>query len=141
MSDALRLRLLTLVLRLSGGFLLLAFVAVFIPVSWMEAGHAMAKVGPFPESPIYVYLARSIAALYGFHGLLVLIVSTDLVRYRPLTAYLGWLNVTFGIAMTVIDVTCGIPLWWTLMEGPAIAVTGAAILALRGAIPPYRGDA
>jgi hypothetical protein len=117
-------------LRLSGAFVLLAFGAVVLPTETMVSTHASLGMGELPRLPIIQYLTRSVAALYGFHGALVLLVSTDPVRYLPIVRFIGVMNVGFGAIMTGIDLHAGMPLWWTLAEGPPIAVVGVVILGL-----------
>lgn len=134
-------RLLRLLLRLAAGVLLTAFGAMFLPTGWMQSIHESLGLGPFPRSPLVEYLTRSIAALYGFHGVLVLIVASDLQRYRPLARYVGVMNVVFGVAITVIDLLAPMPLAWTLLEGPPIAVFGIVILVLLRAAAPAAGSA
>ena len=80
--------------------------------------------------PVVGYLARSIAALYGFHGVLVLIVSRDVVRYAPIVRYLGVMDIVFGLTMIAIDLHAGMPAMWTMIEGPSLAGTGVLILYL-----------
>ena len=121
---------LVIVLRLGGTLLLLAFFAIFLPPATMASVHRSLGLGSFPAAPVTDYLARSIAALYGFHGVLLWIVSTDLDRFRPLVLYVGLMNVVFGLLLTGIDLFAGLPLWWTLGEGPPVILTGAVILVL-----------
>lgn len=99
----------------------------------MAAVHEGLGLGPFPRSPVVDYLARSIAGLYGFHGLLLLLVSSDPVRYRPIVDYIGALNVTFGLMLIGIDLFAGMPWWWTAFEGPAIIPFGIVLLVLNRA--------
>src|SRR5687768_17573509 len=90
-------RLLVFLLRLGGVATVTAFLAIFLPVDWMVRTHAWLGLGEFPRSPIVDYLTRSVAALYGFHGCLLLLISTDPVRYRAIVAYVATMNVLFGI--------------------------------------------
>jgi FtsH-binding integral membrane protein len=128
--SAARLRLLTLLLRVSGAGLMLAFVAVLLPVDWMAAAHPWLGLGPFPRTPIVDYLTRSVAALYGFHGVFVWLVSRDPVRYRTFVWFAAVMNVLFGAMMLAIDLHAGMPAVWTAIEGPSIVATGIAIAAL-----------
>lgn len=131
-----RARLLVLLLRVAGVIVVTAFGAMFLPTSWMAATHAWLGLGRFPEAPVVEYLTRSIAALYGFHGVLMLLVSSDLVRLRPVAVYLGWMNILFGSLVTIIDLEAGLPWWWTAGEGPPIAAFGVIILwLLRTGVP------
>jgi hypothetical protein len=123
-------RLLQLLLRCSGVVLCLAFPTILLPVEWMASTHAAIGLGPYPNSVIVEYLSRSIAALYGLHGILLLIVSRAPARFREIVTYLAFFNVTFGGLMLAIDVKAGMPWFWTLLEGPPIAAMGVAIAAL-----------
>ena len=66
MNPTMHQRLLVVLLRLGGSGLMLAFLAVLLPVDWMAATHPRLGLGEFPRTPIVDYLTRSIAALYGF---------------------------------------------------------------------------
>lgn len=122
--------MLVILLRLAGTITVTAFLAMFLPVDWMAATHARLGLGEFPRAPIVDYLARTVAALYGFHGVLLLIVSTDTVRYRPIVSFVAVMNVIFGIIVLAVDLHAGLPLWWTLIEGPPIALLGMALAVL-----------
>jgi hypothetical protein len=123
-------RLLVLVLRSSGAILLLAFAAVFLPVSWMAAAHRWLGLGEFPTYPLVDYLTRSISILYGIKGGLYLLLSTDVRRYRSVIVYAGWSAICFGLAMIVIDLRAGMPWQWTLGEGPSVILAGTVFLVL-----------
>ncbi len=129
-------RLLVLLLRLGGTFTALAFLAMFLPVDWMASTHRAIGMGEFPRAPVVDYLARSVAALYGFHGVLLWLVSTDIVKYRVVIWYIAILNMTFGVMLLAIDAHAGLPLWWTLGEGPPISAFGVVIALLLRSIAP-----
>jgi hypothetical protein len=126
------MRLLTLLLRVSGAGLMLAFAAVLLPVDWMAAAHPRLGLGPFPRTPIVDYLTRSIAALYGFHGVFVWLVSRDPVRYRTFVWFAALMNIVFGATMLAIDLHAGMPPIWTAIEGPSIVAMGVAIAVIQG---------
>jgi hypothetical protein len=130
MDDGTRLRLLTALLRLAGVATSTAFFAVLLPQDWMAATHEWLGLGEFPRAPVVDYLARSAAALYGFHGLLVLLVSTDPVKYRTFVSYVAFVNITFGLILVAIDWHAGMPWWWTLGEGPLVIAFGVAVVLL-----------
>jgi hypothetical protein len=130
-----RTRVLVLLLRLAGCVTASAFLAIFLPVEWMASTHEWLGLGEFPRAPVVDYLARSIAALYGFHGVLLLIISSDPVRYRTIVSYVAAMNVLFGLIVLGIDLYAGLPMMWTLLEGPPIAAFGVAIAALNRPLP------
>jgi hypothetical protein len=131
-------RLVVLLLRFAGTVTTVAFLAILLPVDWMASTHRAIGLGEFPRAPVVDYLARSVAALYGFHGLLQLLVSTDIVRYRPIVWFIAALNVTFGLMIFAIDLHAGMPLFWTLWEGPSIIAFGVVLVVLMRSIPAPR---
>jgi hypothetical protein len=128
-------RALVVVLRLSGALTLSAFLAMLLPVEWMAAMHARLGMGVFPEAPVTVYLCRSIAAVYGMHGVLVLLVARDVRRYRSIVAYIGGATAAFGALMIPIDLQAGMPWWWILGEGPVLLGEGWLLLGLLRSVP------
>ena len=131
-------RLLVFLLRLGGAVTVVAFFAMFLPVDWMVRTHAWLGLGEFPRSPIVDYLTRSVAALYGFHGCLLLIIATDPVRYRALVWYAAAMNILFGIIIIAIDLHAGMPMFWTVAEGPPIMALGVALAVLNSKQPAWR---
>jgi len=51
---------------------------------------------------------------------------------QALVPLLGWLHVVLGAVMFGIDLSAGMPHYWTIGEGLPIALTGSAILWLNG---------
>jgi hypothetical protein len=131
-----QLRILIVFLRLFGGVTVLAFLAMLLPVEWMAATHRWLGLGEFPRAPIVDYLTRSVSSLYGFHGVLVLIVSRDPIRYLPIVRYLGWMYILGGVFAIVIDLYAPLPWYWTAVEGPSTLLSGALILYLSRSLRP-----
>ena len=130
LSDTVRRKVLKLLLRLAGAVTTTAFFTILLPVDWMEATHERLGLGEFPRAPVVDYLARSIAGLYGFHGVLLLLIASDPIRYRAIISYVSVLNITFGLMLIGIDLHAGMPSWWTLGEGPPVIAFGVVIAAL-----------
>lgn len=127
LTDTSRARLLVVLLRLGGIVTVTAFGAMLLPIDWMAAIHRSLGLGEFPRAPVVEYLARSIAALYGFHGVLLLLVSADPPRYRTIVWYIAFMNGLFGLMTIAIDVHARMPVLWTLFEGPPIVAFGTVI--------------
>jgi hypothetical protein len=126
---------LIVILRLSGIVLLTAFPMMLLPVDWMAATHRWLGLGEFPASTLVDYLTRSISFLYGFHGGLLLLISVDIRRYRGVLVYMIVMSVAFGASMIAVDLHAGIPLRWTLCEGPPIIVLSVVLAWLLRAVP------
>jgi hypothetical protein len=126
-------RWLTLVLRIGGVMMALAFLAVVMPRHCMATTHEWLGLAELPDGPIVEYLARSLSAFYAMHGALFLMVSTDVRRYGPVITLLAVLGVALGIGLIAIDIAAGLPLYWIAIEGPFVTDASALILVLRRA--------
>jgi hypothetical protein len=124
-------RILAAILRFVGAMALLAVVPVFMPHAWMDGCHDALGLGTLPETPIIVYLTRSLSALYAFHGGLMWLVAADLRRYAAVVTYFGCAFLTFGAVILWIDFHAGLPWAWIACEGPFLICYGLAILVLQ----------
>jgi hypothetical protein len=128
-------KILVVILRLNAVVLLAAFPMMLLPVEWMAATHRWLGLGEFPASPLVDYLTRSISFLYGFHGGLLLVVASDVRRYRGIVVYVVIMGLAFGASIVAVDLHAGLPMRWTLAEGPSILVTAAAVGLLLRSVP------
>ena len=110
--------------------MLVALVFVVAPRAWMEEIHIWLGLGVFPDTPIVWYLARSTSAFYAMMGGLYWLASYDMGRQRRLLLFLGWWTVVLGVMLFGIDLWVGLPLSWTLSEGPVVILMGVAMLYL-----------
>ena len=117
-------------LRIYGIVAGLAILAVFMPRAWMAATHEMIGLGKFPDGAIVDYLARSVSALYAFHGGLLWILARDVRRYATIIAYVAVAGIAFSVFILALDVSLGLPVWWILGEGPCVLVISLVVLAL-----------
>ena len=123
-------RLLSFVLRLAGTFELLAFVAVVMPRSWMEASHSWLGMGVMPDGPLIMFMIRQASYAYGMHGVSLWLLASDIKRYRRLIAFNGISFLIAGVVFALIDYTAGMPIWWTIGDSIGCACFGAAVLWL-----------
>ena len=119
--------LVVLLLRIGSALTGAAFFAVLLPVDAMASMHARLGLGAFPRGPIVDYLARSVAALYGFHGVMLYLISTDVVRYRPLVWFAAAKCCAFGAMLIGIGVHAGLPGYWVAAEGPPVVAIGCLL--------------
>lgn len=119
-------------LRVLGTIDLLAIVIVFLPANGIVAAHRLTGLETLPEAPLVGYLIRTSSALYALHGALILFMSADVARYRPVIRLLGWLAIVHGALNLYIGTVVGMPVWWRCAEGPTFAAAGFAILFLLG---------
>ncbi len=119
-------------LRLGGAVMLTALGAVVMPYDWMDSIHRQVGLGALPHVPIVGYLTRSISALYALSGALLIFLAADVCRYLPVLRFLAVTGVVFGVMMLAIDSAVGMPLPWTVCEGPFVVGLSAVILWLTG---------
>jgi hypothetical protein len=128
------------ILRVIGSASLLAVVFVAVPHAWMDAIHSRLGMGALPDQPVVGYLARSTSAFYAMLGGLFWVVSFDLSRHRQVLVYLGAATTAFGVALLLVDWLEGMPVFWTVFEGPFVVAVGVSVLFLarRCAYPAAR---
>ena len=118
------------VLQAVGSLSLLAFVASVMPTQWIVEAGQWLGFDPFPDSPLTFYLARNLSLLYGYIGVLLLIVSWDLERYRPLVWYIAVGTMSFGLLQLVVDSMSSMPRWWTVAESVSTFLGGVLLFFL-----------
>ena len=112
--------------------MLTALGAVIMPFDWMNSIHQQLGLGELPRAPIVGYLTRSISALYALHGALLIFLAQDVRRYRLVVRFLAVVGVVFGALVLGIDYSVGMPVGWTLHEGPSVVVLGVVFFWLTG---------
>lgn len=123
-------RVLAWLLRLGGVVMLTALGAMVMPFDWMNTIHRQLGMGELSNQPIMGYLTRSISGFYALHGALLVFLAGDVRRFLPVIRFLGLVGAIFGGLLLGIDLFVGLPIWWTAVEGPWVAVLSVVILRL-----------
>jgi hypothetical protein len=132
---------LVILLRFVGVGSLFALIPVLMPMSWMVATHRWLGLGEMPTDPVVEYLARDLSAFYALVGALLLVMASDLERYRPLVRFFALACIVLSILFTGIDLAAGMPWWWTASEGPGGIVFGALMFLLARPVSAKGGSA
>ena len=90
----------------------------------------LTDVGPFPDTPLTQYLARSLSAIYAMLGVLILCLAFNVRRHLDLIVVVGWLTIALGLLLTGIDFAIGMPALWSWSEGPPTVLLGGLFIAL-----------
>ena len=123
-------RLLVWLLRLAGATEILAFIAVVMPRSWMEISNAWLGLSPMPDGPLLMFMIRQASYTYGVHGLSLWLIATDVKRFHPFVVFNGIAFLVAAPVFFLIDVTSGMPWWWTVSDPVSCGFFAAALLLL-----------
>ena len=123
-------KILVILLRFLGTNAILAFVFVLMPFSRIQQLHEKTGLGELPDIPIVGYLSRSLCLFYTVFGIILWTVSFDLDNCRRLLWRIGVILPAIGCTLLAIDFYQGLPLVWTLSEGPFTIITGGLFLWL-----------
>ncbi|MFO0929002.1 MAG: hypothetical protein U0736_18605 [Gemmataceae bacterium] len=129
-------RTLIWLLRGCGVVLACALPAAFLPTGWMDAVHRAVGLGELPRTPLVEYLTRSLSLLYASYSPLYFLASDDVRRYRTLILVLAITHGGSGFLLFGLDLWAGMPLPWTLTEGPMVVLLGVSIAWLVRRLPP-----
>lgn len=125
-----RERVLAWLLRLAGAVEILAFLAVVMPRSWMEASHAWLGMGEMSGGPLLMFMIRQASYTYGMHGVGLWLLASDVKRFRPLIILNGAAFLLAAPVFYLIDHASGMPWWWTLGDSLGCALLGGPLLWL-----------
>jgi len=123
-------RLLSWLLRLAGAVEILAFFAVIMPRSWMEVSHAWLGMGEMPSGPLIMFMIRQASYTYGMHGVSLWILASDVTRFRTLILLNGIAYLLAAPVFFLIDLTSGMPWFWTVGDSLSCGFFGAGLLLL-----------
>ena len=112
--------------------LLAAIVPVFFSYSLMNRLHGLLGLGELPQTVIVDYLTRSVSMIYVLHGAICFFLTFDLRRYLPLIRFIAVMHFLFGWMVFGIDLVAKLPLFWTIGEGPMVALFGTFIFFYAG---------
>ena len=124
------LRLQAWVLGLVGLVELFAFGAAVMPRTWMESGYAWLGVGEMPTDPVFESAMRQISFSYGLHGVGLLLIATDVVRYRPLVILSAVGYLAFGVVFLFSDIAVGMPRMWVAGNAGSAMLVGGILMGL-----------
>lgn len=96
----------------------------------METSHAWLGLGEMPGGPILMFMIRQASFFYGVHGVLLWLLASDVVRFRPLVIFTGVSYLLAAPVFFIIDHTSEMPVWWMVVDAVSCAFLGSALLWL-----------
>ena len=112
-------KLLMWILRGAGVVCVLAIVPMLMPIAWAQAAHAAIGLGELPGEQVVEYLVRGMSAMCALYGGLLLLLASDVHRYRRV--------ITYQAVAILTAATCGTILMYSLpVLGKFILIDGAS---------------
>jgi hypothetical protein len=124
-------------LRIAGATEILAFFAVIMPRSWMEISHRWLGMGEMVGGGLIMFMIRQASYTYGMHGISLVVIASDVDRFRKLVILNGIAYLVAGPLYFWIDYSTGMPWFWTLIDSLGSAFFGAALLGLTLIAPDH----
>jgi len=109
---------------------MVAFIIVFVPEPWIASVHSWLGLGQMPDAVILRYLLRGAAFSQGAIGVLLWVIASDVVRYRPLVITTAALYLAAASLFYFIDAIAGLPGWWCIWDCACCFVVGGVLLSL-----------
>jgi hypothetical protein len=117
------------ILRLVGTMELFSFGAVFLPRSLMADINRSIGLAEMPNAPVFDSMMRDVSFTYGLHGIAVWLISSDVVRFRPLVILSAIGYLLAGPVFITIDIINGMPTSWIVGNGGSCLLIGSLIFA------------
>ncbi len=115
-SELGNLRLQRLILRVVALLSLIVVPAVLLPNVALEKLSWLLGSGQAPQVPLLTYLIGGGCTVYLAVALMLWIMSGDVVRYRPLVVFVGWVYLVGAPLLLWIAWSAGMPGWWIIMD-------------------------
>lgn len=109
---------------------MLTFGIVFVPEAWIASWHAWLGLGQMPDAPFLRYVIRGASYCQGAIGVLLWVIATDVVRYRPFVITTAAIYLVGAPTFYFIDAIAGLPRWWCIMDSASCFLAGGVLFTL-----------
>jgi hypothetical protein len=83
-----------------------------------------------PDDPVLRYVIRGASLAQGAIGVLLWVIATDVVRFRPLVVTTAWIYLLGAPAYYFIDSVAGMPRFWCIFDCVFCFLAGGVLLIL-----------
>jgi hypothetical protein len=120
-------RLTRIILRIFALVQMLTFAVVLAPTAWIGSWHAWLGFGAMPNNPVLLYVIRGAAFAQVGVGVLLWVIATDVVRYRPLVITIAAICLFAAPTYYFIDTTTGMPRFWCILDFAYCLLAGGGL--------------
>ena len=103
---------------------------VIVPLAWLDGWHVWLGLGAMPQDAVLRYVLRAAGYVQGGIGVLLWIMATDVVRYRPLIVAVGAIYLIGSPVFYFIETQAQMPFFWIMLDCVSTFVVGAGLLVL-----------
>ena len=124
-----RVRSIANVMRVLAVAWILSGVLCFFPYTWSNAFLAWFGMEQMPRALFMIYVLRGAGLLGVGIGVVIWVVATDVVRYRPLVIAIIAFHLIGAPVFYSMDAIIGMPLSWRIMDFVSLLMMGGLPLA------------
>ncbi len=122
------MRGLKICLWITGILCLLSVVGLFLSISAFESIAGFFGIETLPDSPLVIYVIRTMSATFAGIGVFFIILALNPVKYGVIVPFSGLTAVFIGVVCLVTGLGVGMPAVWFLGDFLSCAVLGVLIL-------------
>jgi hypothetical protein len=119
-----RVRSIANTLRVLAVAWILSGICCFFPDSWDNAFLALFGVEPVPQGIPMIFVLRWAGVGCVWIGIMIWVVATDVVRYRPIVIAIIALHLIAAPVAYFMELVIGMPLSWRIMDSVSLLVLG-----------------
>jgi hypothetical protein len=124
-----RFRSIANILRVLAVAWILSGVCCFFPDSWIDSFLAWFGVEQMPHALPMIYVLRGAGWVCVGTGVVIWIVATDIIRYRPMVIAIITLHLIAAPVFYWMDAIIGMPRRWCMMDFVCFLAAGSGPLA------------
>ena len=122
------MRSLKICLWIAGILCLLSVVGLFLPLSAFESIAGFFGVETLPDSPLVMYVTRTVSAMSVGIGVFFIILALNPMKYGVLVPFSGIAAILIGVVCFITGLAEGMPAAWFLGDTLSCAVLGVLIV-------------
>jgi hypothetical protein len=103
-------------LRVLAVFVFINGISILLPWTWIDSVVVWGGFGHMPDAVVLHYLLRGAGYFAITFGVLIWVIASDVVRYRPIVITVIAIFLVGAPAFYLIDSIAGLPQWFCLMD-------------------------
>jgi hypothetical protein len=116
-------------LRVLAIFVIVNGVSILLPWAWIDSVLIWCGLGHMPDAAVLHYLLRGAGYFAMTFGVLIWVIASDVVRYRPIVITIITIFLIGAPVFYLIDAFAGLPRWWCILDFTICLLAGGFPLA------------